>query len=162
MKVGDEKGNDRQVQRGDERAIRLDIMHAVSLLSRYMNCASEIHFQAAKRILRYVKRTVDYGIKFSHVENFNLHGYFDSDWARCADDMHNTSGYSFSLVFGIFSWCSKKQQIVAQSTAEAEYVVATTTENQALWIRKLFDRFAYGARGKHTDICGQPNCNINS
>ncbi|KAH9750688.1 hypothetical protein KPL71_013969 [Citrus sinensis] len=56
-----------------------DIMHAMSMLSRYMHCASEIHFQAAKRILRYVNGTIDYGIRFSQVKNFNLHRYFDSD-----------------------------------------------------------------------------------
>ena len=114
-----------------------DIMHAVSLLSRYMHCASEIHFQGAKRILRYVKGTVDYGIKFSQVKNFSLHGYSDSDWAGCVDDMRSTSGYCFTLGSGIFSWCSKKQEVIAQSTAEAEYVAAATTMNQALWIRKL-------------------------
>eukprot|EP00257_Ricinus_communis_P019408 XP_015578394.2 uncharacterized protein LOC107261729 [Ricinus communis] len=118
-------------------ATRPDIMHAVSLLSRYMNCANEIHLQVAKRILRYVKGTVDYGIKFSQVENFSLHGYSDSDWAGCADDMCSTSGYWFSLGSGIFSWCSKKQEIIAQSAAEAEYVAATAAANQAFWIRKL-------------------------
>ncbi|CAL5368182.1 unnamed protein product [Camellia sinensis] len=120
-------------------ATRPDIMHAVSLLSRYMHCASEIHFQAAKRILRYVKGTIDSGIRFSQVKNFNLHGYSDSDWAGCVDDMRSTSGYCFSFGFGIFSWCSKKQEVIAQSTAEAEaeYVAATAAVNQALWIRKL-------------------------
>ncbi|XP_048234294.1 secreted RxLR effector protein 161-like [Ricinus communis] len=90
-------------------ATKPDIMHVASLLSRYMNCASEIHLQAAKRILRYVKGPVDYGIKFSQVENFSLHGYSDSDWAGCADDMRSTSGYCS----GIFSWYSKKQEIIA-------------------------------------------------
>ena len=114
-----------------------DIMHAVSLLSRYMHCASEIHFQGAKRILRYVKGTVDYGIKFSQVKNFRLHGYSDSDWAGCVDDMRSTSGYCFTLGSGIFSWCSKKQEVIAQSTAEAEFVAVVAAVNQALWIRKL-------------------------
>ncbi|KAH9715909.1 hypothetical protein KPL71_021251 [Citrus sinensis] len=98
-------------------ATRPDIMHAVSLLSRYMHCASEIHFQAAKRILRYFKGIIDYGIRFSQVKNFNLHGYSDSDWAGCVDDMKSTSGYCFSFGSGIFPWCSKKQEVIAQSTA---------------------------------------------
>ena len=58
---------------------RLDIMNAASLLSRHMNYASEIHFQAAKRIVRYVKGTIDYGMRFCQVKNFTLHGYSDSD-----------------------------------------------------------------------------------
>ncbi|KAH9724151.1 hypothetical protein KPL70_007382 [Citrus sinensis] len=98
--------------------------------------------QAAKRILRYVKGTIGYGIRFNQVKNFNLHGYSNSDWAGCVDDMRSTSGYYFSfgseIVSGIVSWCSKKQEVIAQSTIEAEYVaVAAAAVNQALWIRKL-------------------------
>ena len=88
-------------------------------------------------MLRYVKGTIDYGIKFSQVKNFILHGYSDSDWVGCVDDMRSTSGYCFSFGYGIFSWSSKKQEIVAQSTIEAEYVAATVAVNQVLWIRKL-------------------------
>ncbi|XP_034695665.1 uncharacterized mitochondrial protein AtMg00810-like [Vitis riparia] len=118
-------------------ATRPDIMHVVSLLSRYMHCASEIHFQAAKRVIRYVKGTVDYGIKFSQVQSFNFHGFSDSDWAGCVDDMRSTSGYCFSFGSGVFSWSSRKQEVVAQSTAEAEYIAAVAAVNQALWLRKL-------------------------
>ena len=118
-------------------ASRPHILHALSLLSRYMNCASRIHFQAAKRVLRYVKDTIDFGIRYHYVKNFRLHGYSDSDWAGCADDMRSTSGYLFSFGSRIFSWYSKKQEVIAQSTAEAEYVAATAAVNQALWIRKL-------------------------
>ncbi|XP_022635866.1 uncharacterized protein LOC111241511 [Vigna radiata var. radiata] len=68
------------------------IMHAVSLLSRYLHCVSEIHFQEAKRILRYVKGIIDYGIWFNKVERLSFHGYSYSDWAGYVDDMRNTSG----------------------------------------------------------------------
>ena len=54
-------------------------MYIVSLVLRYMHCASEIHFQTTKRVLRYVKGTIDYGIKFNQVKKFILHGYSDSD-----------------------------------------------------------------------------------
>nr|CAN63433.1 hypothetical protein VITISV_033829 [Vitis vinifera] len=116
---------------------RPDIMHVVSLLSRYMHCASEIHFQATKRVIRYVKGTMDYGIKFSQVQSFNFHGFSNSDWAGCVDDMRSTSGYCFSFGSGVFSWSSRKQEVVAQSTAEAEYIAAVAAVNQALWLRKL-------------------------
>jgi hypothetical protein len=118
-------------------ATRPDIMNATSILSRYMHCASEIHFQAAKRIVRYIKGTIDYGLKFCQVKNSILHGYSDSDWANCVDDMRSTLGYCFCFGSVIFSWSSKKQEVIAQSTAEAEYVVATAAVNQAIWIRKL-------------------------
>ena len=51
--------------------------------------------------------------------------------------MKSTSGYCFSFGSGIFSWCSKKQEVIAQSTAEAEYVAATAAANQVLWLRKI-------------------------
>ena len=87
---------------------RPDIMYVVSLLSRYMHCASKNNFQATKRVLRYVKGTIDYGIKFSQVKIFILHGYSDNDWTGCVDDMQSTSGYCFSFGSGVFSWSSKK------------------------------------------------------
>ena len=61
---------------------RPDILFAVSLLSRFMHCASEMHLKAAKRILRYVKGTIDYGVKFEKCQEFKLYGFSDSDWAR--------------------------------------------------------------------------------
>ena len=116
---------------------RPDILYAVSLLSRYMHCANEIHFQAAKRVLRYVKGTANFGIMFRKTSGFQFLGFSDSDWAGSSDDMRSTSGYCFSFGSGMFSWCSKKQDTVAQSTAEAEYIAAASAMNQALWIQKL-------------------------
>ncbi|RVW50135.1 Retrovirus-related Pol polyprotein from transposon RE1 [Vitis vinifera] len=118
-------------------ATRPDIMFSVSLLSRFMHCASEVHLQAAKRIVRYIKGTTNYGIKYSYCQNFKLHGYSDSDWAGSIDDMRSTTGFCFNFGSGIFSWSSKKQDVIAQSTAEAEYVAANATVNQAIWIRKI-------------------------
>ncbi len=74
---------------------------------------------------------------FGRVKDYALQGYSDSDWAGCIDDMRSTTGYSFKLGTAVFSWCSRKQDVVAQSTAEAEYVAACATTNQALWLRKL-------------------------
>ena len=91
----------------------------------------------AKRALRYVKGSADYGIWYSSTENGMLQGYSDSDWAGSIDDMKSTSGYVFSLGSGVFSWNSKKQDVVAQSSAEAEYVAAAGAANQAIWLRKI-------------------------
>nr|GMD89755.1 Retrovirus-related Pol polyprotein from transposon TNT 1-94 [Ipomoea batatas] len=109
----------------------------ISLLSRFLHSASEIHFQAAKRIVRYIKGTTNFGIKYSNCQNFKLLGYSDSDWAGSIDDMKSTTGFCFSFGSSFFSWCSKKQEMTAQSTAEAEYVAANATVNQAIWIRKI-------------------------
>ncbi|KAL5823512.1 hypothetical protein ACOSQ4_021412 [Xanthoceras sorbifolium] len=116
-------------------ATRPDILFAISLLSRFMHCASEMHLIAAKRILRYIKGTVNYGVKFEECQSFKLCGFSYSDWAGSIDDMKSTSRYCFSLGSGIFSWSSKKQEIVAQSIAEAEFIAATAAANQVLWLK---------------------------
>eukprot|EP00253_Pinus_taeda_P031184 PITA_31184 len=97
-------------------ATRPDIMYAVSLISRFMERPKEAHWQAAKQILRYVK---------------------DSDWAGSVDDQKSTSGYVFHMGSRAISWASKKQFIVALSTAEAEYVAATAAACQAVWMRRM-------------------------
>jgi len=116
---------------------RPNILFVVSLLSRFMHRASELHLIAAKRILRYVRGTVSYGVKYDKCQSFKLHGFSDSDWAGSIEDMKSTSGYCFNLGSGVFSWCSKKQEIVAQSTAEAEFITTSATVNQALWLQKI-------------------------
>jgi len=123
-------------------ATRPYILYAVSLLSRYMHCASEIHFQAAKRVIRYVKGTANFGIMFKKTSDFQFLGFSDSDWAGSSNDMRSN---------GMFSWCSKKQDIVTQSTAEAEYIKAASAVNQALWIQKLLTDL-YIEQKKSTEI----------
>ncbi|KAA3479301.1 laccase-2-like [Gossypium australe] len=105
-------------------AIRLDIMYDVSLLSRFMHYCNVNHFQAAKRVLRYIKGTQSFRIMFTKVKSIKLLGFSDSDWAGSIDDMKSTSG-------------SKKQTVVAQSTTEAEYVAAGGAVNQAIWLMKI-------------------------
>ena len=118
-------------------ATRPDIMHAVSLISRFMERPKEAHWQAAKRILRYVKGTKRYGILYTTSENFELIGYTNSDWAGSVNDRKSTSSYVFHMGSGAISWASKKQPSVALSTTEAEYVAATAAACQAVWIRRM-------------------------
>ncbi|KAG6383152.1 hypothetical protein SASPL_157102 [Salvia splendens] len=118
-------------------ASRPDIMYPTSLLSRFMQDPSQVHYGAAKRILRYLQGTRDYGIWYTPESFSKLIGYTDSDWGGSTDDMKSTSGYTFSLGSGIFSWSSKKQDCVAQSSAEAEYVATALTTSQAIWLRRI-------------------------
>ena len=100
---------------------RPDILFAVSVLSRFMHSPSEKHFSAAKRVLRYIKGTIDLGVQFSKfVEgDLKLLGYSNSDWGGCVDDSRSTLGYLFSLGSGFFTWSSKKQETTTKSTVEA-------------------------------------------
>ena len=86
---------------------------------------------------RYVKGTKKYGILYTTSENFELIGYTDSDWAGSIDDRKSTFGYVFHRRSRAISWASKKQPIVALSLAEAEYVAATTTTCQVVWMRRM-------------------------
>ncbi|XP_020413022.1 uncharacterized protein LOC109947444 [Prunus persica] len=112
-------------------ATRPDIMFASSLLARIMHNPTKKHIGTAKRVLRYVEDTLDYGVEFKKGKAATLIGYCDSDWAGSEDDRRSTSGYVFTLGSGMFSWASIKQNTVALSTAEAEYVSAAEATSQA-------------------------------
>ncbi|KAG6506802.1 hypothetical protein ZIOFF_032132 [Zingiber officinale] len=116
---------------------RHDLMYAASLLSRFMQSLSHFHLGAAKRVLRYIQGTTDIGLSFQKNHALNLVGYCDSDLGGSLDDMKSTSGYCFSFGSAIFSWLSKKQQSVAQSSAEAEYISASVATSQAIWLRRI-------------------------
>ncbi|GKV35863.1 hypothetical protein SLEP1_g44069 [Rubroshorea leprosula] len=118
-------------------ATRPDIMHVVSLLSRFMHSPTEVHLKGVKRIFRYLKATASFGVFYPRAEKIKLLGFCDSDWAGSEDDMKSTTGFCFTLGSGVISWCSQKQVALAQSTAEAEYIAATTAVDQAIWLRKL-------------------------
>ncbi|KAL8116794.1 hypothetical protein AgCh_023088 [Apium graveolens] len=101
-------------------ATRPDIMFVPTLLSRFKQNPSQIHFGAAKRILRYLQGTLDYDICYKAGKNLNLIAYSDSDWAGSIDDMKSTSGYAFLL-------------------AEDEYVTAGKATSQAIWLRRILE-----------------------
>ncbi|KAJ4719087.1 Retrovirus-related Pol polyprotein from transposon TNT 1-94 [Melia azedarach] len=116
---------------------RPDILYATGLVSRYMETPTTTHFKAAKRILRYLKGTTNFGLFYSCSDNFELVGYSDSDWAGDTDDRKSTTGFVFFMGDTAFTWMSKKQPIVTLSTCEAEYVAATSCVCHAIWLRNL-------------------------
>ncbi|XP_059639087.1 secreted RxLR effector protein 161-like [Cornus florida] len=121
-------------------ATRPDIMFAVNLVSRFMEKPHSSHWEAAKRILRYVKGTTDYGIFYqANIVPVKLVGYTDSDLAGSIDDSKNTSGYVFNLGSDAISWSSKKQAIVALSKMEAEYIAASLAGCQVIWLQGILE-----------------------
>ncbi|XP_047267681.1 uncharacterized mitochondrial protein AtMg00810-like [Capsicum annuum] len=121
-------------------ATRPDIMYIVSLVSRYMECPTEIHLLAAKRILRYLQGTKDFGIFYRKGEKVDLIGFTDSDYAGDQDGRKSTSGYVFMLGTEAVSWSSKKQTVVTLSCTEAEFVTATACVCQAIWLRRILKK----------------------
>ena len=117
---------------------RPDIAAAVGVLSQYMSNPSTDHWMGVKRVLRYLKGTLRYGLKFSISEQQpELVGYSDADWAGDVDTRRSTSGYVFQYGNGTISWSTKKQTTVAKSSTEAEYVALSLATQEAVWLRRL-------------------------
>ncbi|GMI70037.1 cysteine-rich RLK (RECEPTOR-like protein kinase) 8 [Hibiscus trionum] len=114
-----------------------DILFAVGVVSRYMEAPTSTHIKAAKRILRYLKGTIDFGLFYSSSHDFQLMGFCDSDFAGDIDDRKSTSGFLFFLGDCCISWSSKKQPIVTLSTCEVEYVASISCTCHAIWLKRL-------------------------
>jgi hypothetical protein len=126
---------------------RPDICFAVSMVSRYQSNPGPAHWRAVKRILRYLRGTIDHALCY-HGGDLRLIGYSDADWASDKDERKSTSGYAFILGGGAVSWCSKKQSCIALSTMESEYVACSTAVQEAVWLRRFLQRLGVTAHTK--------------
>lgn len=116
---------------------RPDVSFAVNMVSRFSKNPGRVHWAAVKRILRYLKGTANMKLEYSKDGNSDILGYCDADWASDLDERKSTTGYVFNLQGGAISWNSKKQQTVALSTTEAEYMSLSATTQEALWLKSL-------------------------
>ena len=117
---------------------RGDICFAVSNVAKYCSKPTKIHWQAVKRIFRYLKGTINFGLCYSKNSDPCVVGYSDADFAGDHSDRKSTSGYCFMYGNAAISWRSTKQTCCALSTAEAEYVALSTCAQEAIWLQKLF------------------------
>ena len=114
---------------------RPDIGFAVGKLSRYTHNPSHAHWHAIRRILKYLKRTMDFGLHYSGFPSV-LEGYSDASWiSNC--DHSSTSGWIFTLGGGSVSWGSKKQTCIADSSMASEFIALAATCKEAEWLRNL-------------------------
>ncbi|CAL2265123.1 unnamed protein product [Prunus armeniaca] len=117
---------------------RPDLSFAVSSIAQFMAAPRTSHLVAAKRILRYVKGTLDFGLSLSpQPSTARLSAYSDADWAGCPDSRRSTSGYLIYLGSNLISWCSKKQPTVARSSAESEYCSLAHSCAETTWLSYL-------------------------
>lgn len=116
---------------------RPDIAQAVGVVSRFANQPTSQHWEGVKRILRFLKASINHGISFSGRNKLELVGFCDSDYAGDLDNRRSTSGYVFLLGGGAITWKSQRQRSVALSTTEAEYVSASLAAREAVWLRSL-------------------------
>ena len=123
-----------------------------------MSNPKHIHLVAAKHILRYVRGTITYGLRYTSSIGVLLSGYLDSDWASSAVDRKSTSGYCFSMGSTMISWSNRKQGSIAQSTAEAEYITASDVCKEAVWLRKLLSDLFEGKLDSMIIHCDNQSC----
>jgi hypothetical protein len=117
-------------------ASRPDIMFSVCMCARFQAAPKECHLTAVKRIMRYLKYSPNIGLWYPKGAQFELVGFSDSDYVGCKVDRKSTSGGCQFLGRSIVSWSSKKQNSVALSTAEAEYISAGSCCAQLLWMKQ--------------------------
>lgn len=113
---------------------RPDISYAVSYLSQFNECFSEEHWKAAKRVMRYLKGTIEKTLVFEKGD-MKITAYADADWAASHLDRRSYTGYVFYIGNSLVSWESRKQKTVALSSAEAEYMAISDTCKEALFLR---------------------------
>ncbi|XP_057790802.1 uncharacterized mitochondrial protein AtMg00810-like [Salvia miltiorrhiza] len=96
---------------------RPDIAYAIGVVSQFMHQPQADHMEAALRIMRYLKGTFDYGVLFRKPGHLEIQAYTDADWAGNPVDRKSTAGYFASVGGNLVSWRSKKQKVVALSSA---------------------------------------------
>ncbi|XP_015169201.1 uncharacterized mitochondrial protein AtMg00810-like [Solanum tuberosum] len=116
---------------------RPDITHPVKLASQFMQSPNTEHLQGVKRILRYIKSTLHFGLRIISQSPCRLYGYSDADWGGCTTTRRSTTCYSIYLGVNCISWTSKKQTTVARSSVEAEYRPLASTAAEMTWILYL-------------------------
>ena len=121
---------------------RPDICYAITMLSRFNQNPNATHIQAAKRVIRYLKGSLNYGLFYGATND--LVGYTDADWASDAETRRSLGAYVFMLYGGPISWTSKRQQSIALSSCEAEYMAQTQTSKEAIWLSRLLSELDIG------------------
>ncbi|GJW84275.1 retrovirus-related pol polyprotein from transposon TNT 1-94 [Tanacetum coccineum] len=118
---------------------RPDIALAMGVVSRYMAHPRKEHWNAVKRIFRYLKGTSDIGLIYGGEREYLVSGYSDSDYAADLDARRSLTGYVFTIGNSVVSWKATLQPYVALSTTEAEYMALTEATNEGIWLKGLIE-----------------------
>lgn len=120
-------------------ATRPDLCFALGYPSRFQDCATDVHWNHLKRILRYLRGSKEMRLVYKRGNAKPLIGYVDADWANDVDERKSTTGFIFQVFGNTVVWSSKKQGLVAMSTTEAEYVAASTATSEAIWLTTILE-----------------------
>lgn len=131
---------------------RPDIAFGVQQLTQYLDSYSTQHWNAAIRLVRYLKGTRDLQLYLGGEVPLALTGFTDSDWASCLDTRRSVGGYAWTLGSGMVSWAVRKQKTVAASSCEAEYMAAYKSAQEGIWLRALLKDIGHDITTQPTDM----------
>ena len=109
------------------------------MVSQFMHSPRQDHFDVVYRILRYLKGTPGKGLLFEDRGHLEVEVYTDADWAGSVTDRRSTSGYCTFVGGNLVTWRSKKQNVVARSSAEAEFRAVAQGICEVLWLKRLLE-----------------------
>ncbi|GKV30743.1 hypothetical protein SLEP1_g39523 [Rubroshorea leprosula] len=130
-----------------------DLSFAVSRLSQFMHRPTDSHWQAVKRVLRYLRGSVSHGLLLRPQPTLSLHAFSDADWAGDRDTYTSTTGYLVFLGSNPLSWRAAKQQAVARSSTEAEYRALATAASEVVWIQHLLSELGVSSSIPPAILC---------
>lgn len=134
-------------------ATRPDISYAVGRLSSFLDGFRLEHWEAAVRVLRYLKGTRSFALTLGGKNSLAISGYSDSDYANCIDTSRSIGGYCFVFDSGMISWSSKKQTTVADSSCYAEYIALHSASYEVVFLRQLLEGLRFLLSGPTQLLC---------
>lgn len=131
---------------------RLDLAERTSRLGQFSHSPTSEHYSNVWTVFAYLAGTKEMGLSFGgeslaslEVHSLNFHGYSNVGYADHLMDCKSTSGYLFKLAYGLVSWKSRKQPLIAMSSMKAEYVAYPLTCKEVIWLRQLLQELCYSS-----------------
>ena len=121
---------------------RPDLAFSIGVLAKHVQNPTMVHWEALKRVIRYVSHTKDMGLVYGANEStMTPTVYVDADWAGDQQTRKSMSGYVAMMSGAAVAWCARQQEVVAMSSAESEYISMCSGAKETVWLRRLVRGF---------------------